>query len=130
QRETARRAAMTGLNIKDFDEIDLGRHEREIASLRAEQQELVESSDAVRALTARLKRAEAEAEQLSGERDAKLQERGELEAEIKRVQGLLQSALQEVRQATLAGELARHEGLFEGITASLGAPPLSLDDVF
>src|SRR5690606_34746804 len=49
--EAVRQAALEATRVSDFDQIDVGRHEREIAALRQEQQELMQESDALQALS-------------------------------------------------------------------------------
>lgn len=127
--ETLQRAAHAALEIADFDAVDLKRHEKEIAALRAERKELEEANDTVQALHKRLHEAESTVAGLAEERDGLLLKKGELEAEIKRVKGLLQAASQQVESARASGTYARHEPLFEEITASLGEPPLEIENI-
>lgn len=129
QQEALQRTADAALEITDFDAIDLKRHEKEIAALRAEIKELEDANDAVRTLRVRLEAAESSVDALAAERDGLLQKKGELEAEIKRVNGLLLAATQQVDSARASGVYAQHEPLFEAITASLGEPPLEIEDL-
>ena len=125
-----RRAALAALEVTDFDLIDIKKHQGEIAALRAEQKALEESNDAVKALRKRLKMAEGKESDRKTERDAKFQEKVELESDIRRAKIILQSAKTEVEQATDFGQFATHEVRFDEITTSLGDPALSIEDIF
>jgi uncharacterized protein YPO0396 len=125
-----RRAALAALEVADFDLIDIKKHQVEIAALRAEQKALEESNDAVKALRKRLKMAEGKESDRKTERDAKFQEKVELESDIRRAKVILQSAKTEVEQATDSGQFATHEVRFHEITTSLGDPALSIEDIF
>jgi uncharacterized protein YPO0396 len=128
--ENVRRAALGGLEVMDFDAIDFKQHQDKITDLRAEQKELVDSNDSVKALRKRLKASEAEEVKLSNDRDAQLQKKAELEAEIKRVRVVAGNAAVEVQKAKNSGQFAVHEAVFPDITASLGDPALSPADIF
>ncbi len=122
------RAATAALEVTDFDEIDVKRHQDEIAALQAEKQQLEESNDAVKSLRKRLGTAEAEEERLRNEHIEQLLNRGKLEDEIKRVRRMVGSSRAEVQAAKDSGEFNRHEGLFDTIRESIGEPALSIEN--
>lgn len=130
QFEFVGRAAVAALNVTDFDAIDHQRHEREIAALEAEKKHIENASDAIKAISRRLLQVENEVAQLSGRRDALLEEKGKLESEIGRVRMLLGQASAEVQHAKQSSQFAAHEAHFSQIAESLGDPLLSLEDVF
>jgi uncharacterized protein YPO0396 len=130
QNNAIRRSAEAALKVAEFDSINVKKHEKEIKSLEGEKQDLENANDVIKSLTKRLNEAEGEAKRLSGELYGKIEEKGKLESEIERVDKLLKRASDEVTNAQQTGQLALHEPLFEGITNSLGEPPLAVDDVF
>lgn len=129
QHNTVQQAALSALEVIDFDAIDQKRHENEISALQAEKTELEESNNTMKALKKRLKAAEDLVITMAGQRDSLLEEKGQLEAEIKRVKELLLSATTEVEQASTSGAFSRHEPYFMAITESLGDPPLAIEDI-
>src|SRR3954447_785867 len=130
ENESIGRAAQEALAITDFDAIDLKKHEREIAGLQAEQRELENANDAIKTLSKRLGLAEEESQRLGTELYGQIEDKGKLESEIGRVRELLKRASGEVKIAKESGRLPLHEPLFEEITASLGVPPLSIENVY
>ncbi len=127
--ETIQRNAQAALKRTDFDEIDFKRHERETAALEAEKKELEEANNTIKALSERLNRVRDEARQLGSQRDALREEKGKLESEIGRVRELLKRATEEVQQAKQSGQFESHEAFFADIAASLGDPPLTIQDI-
>jgi uncharacterized protein YPO0396 len=130
QQETIGRAAHDALTVTNFDAIDLNRHEQEIAALEAEKRELEDANDIIQLLSKRLTNAEEQAKELAGELYAKIEEKGKQESEIERVRQLLKRASADVKSSKQSGRFAVHEPFFAEITASLGEPPLSIEDIF
>lgn len=128
--ENIRRAASAALDVTDFDSIDVARHQREIAELRAEKQELEEANDVVKGLRERLSRAEEDERALSRTRDEQLKQHAKLEDDISRVTRIIDDAAVEVRDAKKSGHFEAHESFFDVITESLGDPQLTIEDVF
>ena len=122
------RASAEALKIADFDLIDVGRHEAEIAALEKEKHELEQSNDAVKALRKRLHGAESAETTLDQGRTKCIEQKGALEKQIAQVAKMLESANATLRTAREQGVLKLHANHFESITSSLGEPAPTCQD--
>jgi uncharacterized protein YPO0396 len=123
-------AAAAALEVADFDAIDIGRHQREIAALERERSELESSNEAVKTLRKRLKQAEGEESQLGKQRDETLKREQALDDRIASGKQLVTNGQRRVATARSDGRYDASATQFECIRKTLGDPILSIDDIF
>lgn len=123
-------AAAGALEVADFDAIDIGRHQREIAALEQEKRELESSNEAVKTLRKRLKQAEGEESQLGKQRDETLKREQALDDQIASGKQLMTNGQRRIAAAKSDGSYDASATQFDLIRNSLGEPALSIKDVF
>jgi len=127
---SVRDAARAALETTDFDDIDVKRHQDEIAALEKERKQLEESNDKVKSLKKSLLTAEAELQNIQTDRNKSHGEKALLEKEIENAKKLVENAQRKVATVKQAGSYDAHRESFEAIRDSLGEPVLSTADLF
>ena len=123
-------AAAAALEVTEFDAINVGKHQREIAALEREKSELESSNEAVKTLRKRLKQAEAEELQLGKQRDETLKREQALIDQIASGQRLVANSQRQIEAAKADGTYDASAAQFDFIRESLREPALSTDNVF
>jgi uncharacterized protein YPO0396 len=122
-------ASTAALEFCKLDEIDVGRHQREVAALEQEKAELEASNEAVQALRERLRKAEQDQEMLGQERDAAVEHAAMLAKQLEDGKGLVARARSKIDAVRADGQYEGHASEFEAIRESLGDPPVSIENI-
>ena len=123
-------AAAAALQVADFDSIDVGRHQREIAALEREKNELESSNEAVSVLRKRLKQAVADELQFGKQRDECLKREQALGDQIASGKRIIDNSQRQIAAAKADGTYDASAAQFDLIRKSLGDPALSTEDLF
>lgn len=115
-------AAEEASKLKRFDEVDVGRHERELASLEREKQELESSNTAVKALKQRLQQAEQTVESLDNQRTSLNRKLALMQDLVSQRETEIARAEKQLVQSHASGEFEQHAESFPAIIASLSEP--------
>ncbi len=123
-------AAAAALEVAEFDAIDVGRHEREIAALQREKSELESSNEAIKLLRKRLERAEKDARQLDQQREEASERIGEFTTQITSGKQSIANQQRQIAAAQANGAYDASRVQFDLIRESLGEPLLSIENIF
>lgn len=127
--QSVKQAAEQALNITDFDQIDIARHQSAIESLQAEQKKLEESNDMVRVLKKQLVKAEEQEASLGKDRDEKIGQQAKLNSDLSNTRRLLDSTQAEIKQQRERDDYPQHEKLFPEIAESINVETLAIDNM-
>lgn len=129
QELSERSAALSELDgFSSYDQIDVERHETEIAALEEEKRAIEEQSDAIRHLKKRLGTEQARCETLSKDRDKVVADEGRINDRIKQAERLIDNATSALRKLEGSGELDGHRTVFPELETSFVDAPLTVDD--
>ncbi|WP_164101158.1 ATP-binding protein [Candidatus Laterigemmans baculatus] len=123
-------ASRTALSIEQFEEIDAGRHRREIEALERERAELEASNDTIQTLRGRLQAAELEGVRLEQQRDEAVARERELQREIEQGEKVLEQARSRLETFRREQSLRHYEAVFPDLDKRLTRSALTVENLF